>query len=655
MFNKTSFLPSSIKFSLKAMLLAFSILFIYRLFIFYWFKPAEKALSGSMLLMGARFDARVCAMLALVSLLFYKVCITKKWSKPKLLSALMAIVFTIIALACAVDFFYYDYLQQRLSASILNFVADANISAKMVIETYPVVSGSIGLLITSFLFYVIFKGISQVPVQECRKSKLTIVSIVIFFIGCTLFIFGRIGQYPLRWSDAFTLSDEFKANAALNPFQSFVSTLKFRKERYNTEAAKKAYPIVANYFGVTPNDKFSLHRAYKPVANNTIKPNIVVVICESFSAYKSSMYGNKLNTTPYFNTLCNQGAFFTNCYTPSYGTAKGVWAVLTGMPDVAKKSTASRNPAMVNQQCIFNEFAGYEKMYFLGGSTTWANIRGVLTNNITGLKIYEQENFKAKQVDVWGVSDKNLFLEANNILSQQTKPFVSVIQTADNHRPYTIPKEDAATFKIVSYPKDTLVKYGFDSNEQLNAFRYSDFCFETFMNAAKKGAYFSNTIFIFVGDHGLRGDAKDMFAKTYTSTGIAAEHVPLLFYGPKLIKPSTISTPASQLDVFATAAGLANINYTNTSFGADLFNDSTKKPFAFINDPDEQTISLVGKEYLWQKHLPTNKETFVYTNKNENVIKNTATDSIQQYMKQHTEALYNFAHYLLLNNKKLPQ
>jgi phosphoglycerol transferase MdoB-like AlkP superfamily enzyme len=655
MFNKTSFLPNSIKFSLRAMLLAFSLLFVYRLFFFYWFKPAEKALSGSMLLMGARFDARVCAIVALISLLFYKICIPKKWSKPKLLSILMAIVFAVITLACAIDFFYYDYLQQRLSAGILNFVADANISAKMVMETYPVASGSISLLVIGFLFYITFKKITIPTTQQAGKSKFKIVGVSLFFIGCAALIFGRIGQYPLRWSDAFTLSDEFKANVALNPFQSFVSTLKFRKESSNIEAAKQAYPIVANYFGVKPNENFSLHRAYKPVANNTIKPNIVVVICESFSAYKSSMYGNKLNTTPYFNTLCSQGAFFTNCYTPSYGTARGVWAVLTGVPDVAKSSTASRNPAMVNQHCIFNEFAGYEKMYFLGGSTTWANIRGVLTNNIAGLKIYEQENFKAKQVDVWGVSDKNLFLEANSIFALQKKPFVSVIQTADNHRPYTIPKEDAATFKLVSYPKDTLTKYGFESNEQLNAFRYSDFCFETFMNAAKKEAYFNNTIFIFVGDHGLRGDAKDMFAKSYTSTGIAAEHVPLLFYGLKYIKPSINSTPASQLDVFATAAGLANIAYTNTGFGSDLFNSSTKKPFAFINDPDEQTISLVGKEYVWQKHLPTNKETFAHVSKNEVVLKNAGTDSIQQYMKQHTEALYNFAHYLLLNNKKLPQ
>ena len=82
-----------------------------------------------------------------------------------------------------------------------------------------------------------------------------------------------------------------------------------------------------------------------------------------------------------------------------------------------------------------------------------------------------------------------------------------MIQTADNHRPYTIPAEDKANFKLKNYPTDTLNKYGFQSNDELNAFRYTDFSFQTFIEAAKKEKYFNNTIFVFVGDHGIRGNA----------------------------------------------------------------------------------------------------------------------------------------------------
>ena len=153
----------------------------------------------------------------------------------------------------------------------------------------------------------------------------------------------------------------------------------------------------------------------------------------------------------------------------------------------------------------------HKKYYFLGGSTSWANIRGLLRNNIHELNIFEQENFTAPKVDVWGISDKNLFLEANKILAQEQKPFFAIIQTADNHRPYTIPEEDKAGVGVMDFPADSLRKYGFENNNELNAFRYTDYCFKTFMEAAKKEPYFGNTIFVFVGDHGIPGDAGPLF------------------------------------------------------------------------------------------------------------------------------------------------
>src|SRR6202012_5728508 len=107
----------------------------------------------------------------------------------------------------------------------------------------------------------------------------------------------------------------------------------------------------------------------------------------------------------------------------------------------------------------------------------------------------KQENYSAPKVDVWGISDKNLFLEANKVFRQQQQPFFAIIQTADNHRPYTIPEEDRAAFHSVTASKDSLEKYGFASNEEMNAFRYTDFGYRTFIAAASREKYFGNTIF----------------------------------------------------------------------------------------------------------------------------------------------------------------
>jgi phosphoglycerol transferase MdoB-like AlkP superfamily enzyme len=366
------------------------------------------------------------------------------------------------------------------------------------------------------------------------------------------------------------------------------------------------------------------------------------------------MYGNLLNTTPFFDSLCRNGIFFERCFTPAFGTARGVWATITGIPDVEPAKTASRNPAAVDQHSIINDFKSHNKFYFLGGSTTWANIRGVLTNNIEGLKIVEEDNFDAGTVDVWGISDKDLFLAANKeMANQKNKPFFTIIQTAGNHRPYTIPSEDLGEFKLKKYPADTLRKYGFSSNEELNAFRYSDFCFKKYFDAASKEKYFGNTIFIFVGDHGLRGDIGPLFPQSFTKQGFGAEHVPLLFYCPGKLQPKRIADVCSQLDILPSAAYLARQSYSNTTLGRNLFESSdNREHFAFIADPDTRFIGLVSNQFYYGRNLGTGLKEFVSVVNNDPVPVNAQTDSIRNYMESLTEAWYHTSLYLLLNNKK---
>ncbi len=392
----------------------------------------------------------------------------------------------------------------------------------------------------------------------------------------------------------------------------------------------------------------------QPVAKT---PNVVVVICESFSAYKSSMWGNPLNTTPYFDEMCKQGIFFDRCFTPSWGTARGIWAVITGIPDVEYPNTASRNPAAVDQHTLINDYAGYGKYYFIGGSSSWANIRGLLTNNISGLHIYEQGDYKASSIDVWGISDKRLFLAANNVLKEETHPFFAVIQTADNHRPYTIPDEDKAAFKLKKYSDDSLKRFGFQSNEELNAFRYTDFSFETFIGAAKKEKYFSNTIFVFVGDHGIRGQVGAMFPKAWETDGLTTQHVPLLFYAPALLAPQRIDRTCSQVDLVPSATALAHIAFTNTTIGKNLFDtipvsSARFKNAAFLFDPNLKQIGIVTDEYCYIQDLLSGTEDFRSSRNNEPLPETPAIAEDRKALKELAQAYYETARYMMQHNSK---
>lgn len=633
----------------------------------------------SSFLLGLRFDLRYIGILELV--LFLMGCLAgpalfrhkagRRWVLVVTgLGAFLLVFFY------SVDFAHYSYVSQRLNASVLNYLSDAGISTTMVWQSYPVFRLLLLLVAGTWTIqrgmrwrYERTAGREDPPATGRRERRIRIGWFAGLFLLLGLAVFGRVGQYPLRWSDAFGLGSDYQANLALNPFQSFFSSLAYRHSAYDPAKVRAAVPVLAPYYGwdsVAPAAERGglpagiFDRNVAPRAGAlTSRPNVVVVICESFSAYKSSMWGNPLNTTPFFNEMCQKGIFFDHCFTPSYGTARGVWAVISGIPDVAAATTtSSRNPSAVDQHTLINDFQGYNKFYFLGGSTSWANIRGLLTNNIQGLHLYEQQDYSAPKVDVWGISDKNLFLEANKVLKKEHEPFFAVIQTADNHRPYTIPAEDRQAFQPVTVSPGELRKNGFENNEEMNAFRYTDFGYRTFIEAASKEPYFDNTVFLFVGDHGIPGDASALFPRAWTDQRLTAEHVPLLIYSPKLLGPCRISGACSQVDVLPTLAGLCGLSYRNSTLGRDILDTARYggKELAFIYDPDQFYIGVVKGDYFYRRQLKTSKEEMVSVVGNDAVPASVRQGPLKQQMEQLSDALFEASRYMLLMNKKgVPQ
>ncbi len=634
---------------------------LFRVAFFILFSGEDNHLSNSIqaFVLGLRYDLRDVCLVLLVLLIigsFSKLNPFQSRLGKRLALIITGFTALVILLFYIVDLAHYSYLSQRLNASVLHFFQDAKISAQMVWQTYPVIKIIIALIVGTWVinWFIkkVYRKIRAAKSSSTKKSR--IIWFIAFFLLLALGIFGRLSQYPLRWSDAFASGSEYKGSLALNPFESFFNTLSFIHDSYDINKAKDAYKVLAPYYGLDSNNTthLSFERDILPRAGTlTTSPNVVVVICESFAAYRSSIFDNPINTTPFFDEMCRHGIFFDRCFTPGFGTARGVWSVITGIPDVSTEATFSRNPAVVDQHTIIDDFNGYEKFYFIGGSTSWANVRGLLKNNIDSLHLYEQENYSSASVDVWGVSDKNLFLNANHVFTQQAKPFIAVIQTADNHRPYTIPKEDENEFQRMIVSNDSLRLSGFTSNDEMNAFRYTDFCYRKFIEAASKEKYFDNTIFLFVGDHGIPGDAGSRFPKAWTEQQLTTEHVPLLIYAPKLLAPQRISDLCSQVDVLPTLAGLCNIRYTNSTLGRDILDSAhiKGKHFSFIYG---EYLCVVQGDYFYRRHLQTGKEELLSVINNDPVTLNAKTDEIKNNMRLLAQSMYEASRFIVFNNKK---
>ncbi|CAN5232137.1 LTA synthase family protein [soil metagenome] len=547
----------------------------------------------------------------------------------------------------------FSYNHTRINASALNFAEDPGISFKMLWQSYPMVWILLGLITAVVLIGRLFAK-TQVRLVLRNEGSLNYnkkwhIGFFVFMLWC---VYGIFSFKPLKWNDAFALNDNFRSYLSLNPLQNFFTTLRFRSPEFADDEAKKNLPIIAPFLGLAPNTHFLNYKREREPAGDALesKPNVVLVICESFSMYKSSMSGNPLNTTPYFKSLCDSGIFFNRCFSATFGTARGVFALITGTPDVQLSKFSTRNPEAIDQHTIINDFVDYNKYYFIGGSSSFNNFDG-LVNNIKGIKIYQDSAFKSKPLNVWGISDKNLFLEVNDVLGSEQKPFFAIIQTADNHRPFSIPEEDTDFEKRI-VPIDSLQKYGFDSQQEFDAFCYTDYSFKKFIEVAKRQRYFENTIFIFVGDHGVEGNASSMYPKAWTDNRLSDEHVPLLFYSPALLPPQQHNKVVSQIDVLPTLAGLLHQTYTNTTLGRDVLNPAATNHAAFIIHHDEGNIGVVTDDYFFSKNLRINKEEMVSVRSYELPITLQERDSIKTNLSELTSALYETAKWMLVNNKK---
>lgn len=645
----------------KTLLWVFNLLVIFllmftsfRLMTLIAFKPETERWIDTLpaFFLGLRFDLRWISFM-LLPIVF--VSMKMEWSpfyssrNKKFWTWYLAVVTFLVFFFFAADFGCFSYNHTRLNADALNFVEDPQISALMLWQSYPIVWMLLGLLIAVLLLRWMFRRLHGYVITKTdgkgipyRRKWFFIATLCLLF-----FTYGNIGLQPLRWSRAFTMNDNFKCYLALNPMQNFFTTLKFRKPVFSENKAREAFPVVSAWMGLDNPGRFSYRRQVTP-APLPQKPNVVLVICESFSMYKSSMSGNALNTTPYFKSLTDNGVFFERCFTPHFSTARGLFATITGIPDVQLARFSTRNPQALDQHTIINDFTDHKKFYFLGGSPSFNNFEGLL-RNINDVEMVTEGKFRSQPVNVWGISDKDLFLEANEVFAKQTDPFFAIVQTADNHRPFMIPEADT-DFEKLEVSEKELKEYGFESVDEFNSFRYADYCIRKFMEAAKKEKYFENTIFVFVGDHGVSGNAKAVYPEVWTKERLTDEHVPLLFYSPKYLAPERRKEVVSMVDVLPSTAAIAGQPHLNTTLGRDVVTKPNANHYAFIIQHAAGKIGMVTDDYYFTKNLNFNKEELHFLHPHRYSARE--LDSIRTKMSTVTSAYYETAKWMLMNNRK---
>lgn len=537
---------------------------------------------------GLRFDLRLAILLTLPLAFLAWLPRWNLTSRPALrwLPRLyLAAALAVLMLVYVIDFGHYAYLGVRINATVFNFLKDAQISAGMVWQTYPVVWISLGWLVSvAALTFALVRLEHFTLARPARPLKRwsrvwggALVAVLVF-----LGLLGRLeninleNPVPLRWSDAFFSGDNQIASLGLNPVLFLYDTSKVTLAPYDEEAVRRSYPLLVNYFGIQEPDaqRLNLRRTQGPqpyAIQAERQPNVVFVMLESLGASAVGYHGNPLNPTPHLDRLAEQSWTFKHFYVPAVGTARTVWASITGIPDVSREETATRNPLIPNQHTLINNLQGYERFYLIGGNAGWANMNALVRQSIDGVRLYEESFWKSPHVDVWGISDLSLFKEGDELLRAvpKDKPFFAYIQTAGNHRPFTIP-EDNDGFEISDRTEAEVREFGSVIKAQYEAVRLLDFNIGRLMEIAKAGGWYEDTIFVMFGDHNTRITQLPHMPPAFEKLGIEGNHVPLLIHAPKYLAPRVTEEAVGLSDVLPTVLGLLGVEFESGTMGRDV-------------------------------------------------------------------------------------
>lgn len=566
------------------------------------------AIVAKALYLGVKFDFRLALLVALpVIVLAYlpRIGLYHARATRIVLHWYLSGATFLLLLFYVFDFGHYDYLARRIDSTALRFLEDASISARMLWESYPVLEILAGVLaVTAAWHWCYGRILARAGVAGTSSRGAYWLSVAICFLAVFGGIFGRFNtQMPLRWSEAFFTSNNTVAAIALNPVLYFFDTFENREDIVDVPAVRAHYDAVAQYLGVDHPDREKLNylRTVAPSATGR-RPNVIVVMLESLGAVRLGAFGNPLHPTPNLDRLTRESLFFPHFYVPVPGTARTVWASITGLPDVSRIETATRNPFIVEQHTIINDFRGYRKFYFTGGSAGWANMRALVQHNIPDLELYEEGSYTEPEVDVWGISDLSLFREVDKVLSKipEDQPFFAYIQTAGNHRPFTIP-EDNDGFTVDPIPEETAHANGFTTPAQYNAVRLLDHTIGRFIEMANKSGYLNRTIVVMFGDHNNNITTLPYMPPAYERLDLESLAVPFIIYGRGFIEPRRIEATMSLMDVLPTVAGLAGIGYRNTTIGRDILSDpNLGDRWVYVQERSKASpkVAVVGRDYL---------------------------------------------------------
>ncbi len=473
-----------------------------------------------------------------------------------------ALMFNIVA-----EYFFFSEFGARFNFIAVNYLIYTTEVIRNIRESYPVnwIFASIFVLnIMVFLFLRKYIDRSH-RTETTFKLRMKTCS-VLLILPILSYIFVDLSVSAISKNNYV---NELAGNGLYNLVAAFVNNEldydRFYAIRDNTLVLARLRDLVRER-----NNRF-LSRDYRDItreirnAGSEKKLNVIVIVEESMSGEYLKAFSGKDGLTPTLDSLATKSLFFTNLYATGTRTVRGLEAVNLSIPPLPGRSLIKRphNENLFSWGGLMKS-RGYDNKFIYAGHGYFDNMNYFFAHN--GFATIDKTDFSQGEVtfdNAWGACDEDLFrkvIKEANLSYSHGKPFFSVVMTTSNHRPFTYP---AGKIDIPSH------------TGRNGAVKYADYAIGRLLADASMQPWFKRTIFVIVADH-CAGSARKI------ALPIKHYQIPLFIYSPDQIKPRTIDTLASQIDIAPTVLGLLNFSYRTKFLGKDILKTDPGQGRAFI-------------------------------------------------------------------------
>ncbi|MFY7738883.1 MAG: LTA synthase family protein [Flavobacterium sp.] len=468
-----------------------------------------------------------------------------------------------------IDFIYYKYTFNRSTRASLDTLQNESNKGSLFLN-FLVGYWHVFFLffLMAFLWIYLYKKVKVKHHESKPNFKYFLASIFSFLLIATLCIGGIRGDFrkstrPINLLDASRfVTDASQADFVLNTPFAIIRT-------WNTNTFKKVNLV----------DKTTIDSLLVPIKyyknNPKTKPNVVILILESYAKEYISAFNKDMNIrnykgySPFVDSLAQHSMIYTNGYANGYKSIHGMSSVIAGIPSFKDAFTSSPYPKQKIESLVsVLKSEGYDTSFFHGAPNGSMGFLGF--GNILGYDHYYGKNEYNNDADfdgVWGIWDEPFMQYFNKTISKKEQPFMATLFSVSSHEPYIVPDKYQGKF-----PKG--------DNPIHQCIGYTDYALKQFFNAAKKEKWYQNTIFVLVADHDNLIFYDDYLKDQNFHT------VPILFFSPNKKYVGVNKDWAQQIDIYPTLLDMMGYDKPFRSWGRSLISEKKVPPFVMRYSSD---------------------------------------------------------------------